>query len=140
MTKESGDGRGPPGERGGAPKLVSVRAEEMGGPENMLVLLKLKGGLIIPLAGGFIRFSFWRLLQNQTLTTSFSIERLSASIEISSEVGLGFWMKARSRATRTLVSIEVRFFRRRPTASGDERELLTVVGSEIVLSASVSHF
>ena len=27
---------------------------------------------------GFIRSSFWRLLQNQTLTTSFSIQRPSA--------------------------------------------------------------
>lgn len=80
------------------------------------------------------------LLQNHTLTTSFSIERLSASIVISSEVGLGFWTKARSRATRTLVSMEVRFLRRRPTVSGELRELVTVVGSVMVLSASVSHF
>lgn len=61
MTRDSGDGSGPTGERGGAPKLVRDRADDMGGAENMLVLLRLNGGLIIPLDGGLIRFSFWRL-------------------------------------------------------------------------------
>lgn len=40
--------------------------------------------------GGLILFSFCRRLQNQTRTTSFSIVRLSASMEISSEEGFGF--------------------------------------------------
>ena len=38
---------------------------------------------------GFIRFSFCLLLQNQTLTTSFSMQSPSATKEISSDVGLG---------------------------------------------------
>lgn len=33
----------------------------------------------LPGAGGLILFSFWRLLQNHTLTTSFSMLRLSAT-------------------------------------------------------------
>lgn len=68
--------------------------------------------------GGLIRFSFWRRLQNQTLTTSFSMLSDSASIEISSEVGFGFCKKAFSKASRTVVSMLVRFFRRRPMDSG----------------------
>jgi hypothetical protein len=64
--------------------------------------------------GGFMRFSFWRRLQNHTLTTSFSIIRLSDRRLISSDVGLGFWRNARSRDTRTVVSMDVRFLRRRP--------------------------
>ena len=64
--------------------------------------------------GGFMRFSFWRRLQNQTLTTSFSIHNESESRDISSDVGLGFCRKARSSDTRTVVSMLVRFLRRRP--------------------------
>ena len=56
-------------------------------------------------------------LQNQTRTTSFSMQRERPSMEISSEVGFGLCRKARSRATRTPVSMEVRFFRRRPIES-----------------------
>lgn len=77
---------------------------------------------------GFTRFSFWRRLQYQTRTTSFSMQRLSASAVISSLVGFGFIMKALSRETLTLVSMDVRFLRRRPIASGVDswldRELL----------------
>ena len=71
----------------------------------------------LKLAEGFIRFSFCLRLQNQTRTTSFSIHRLSEIYCISSEVGLGLALKARSRFSLTVVSIEVRFFRRRETAS-----------------------
>lgn len=67
---------------------------------------------------GLMRFSFWRRLQYQTRTTSFSMHKLSARLEISSLVGFGFMIKALSRDTLTLVSIEVRFLRRRPIASG----------------------
>lgn len=67
---------------------------------------------------GLMRFSFCRRLQYQTRTTSFSMYRLSAKFVISSLVGFGFIMKALSRETLTLVSIEVRFFRRRPMVSG----------------------
>lgn len=90
--------------------------------------------------GGLIRFSFCLLLQNHTRTTSFSIHKPSASIEISSEVGLGFCMKAFSRATRTLVSIDVLFFLRLPMVSGVVRGLLNAPGLDSVLSASSSHF
>ncbi|KAH9527178.1 Beta-1,4-galactosyltransferase 3 [Dermatophagoides farinae] len=56
---------------------------------------------------------------NQTRTTSFSIHNASANIQISSDVGFGFCMNARSNETRTVVSILVRFLRRLPlTASG----------------------
>lgn len=59
MTRERGEGRGATGDRGGWPRLVRERAaEEMGGPENIVVEERLSGGLIIPLEGGFIRFSF----------------------------------------------------------------------------------
>uniref|UniRef100_A0A8W7PIP7 Uncharacterized protein n=1 Tax=Anopheles coluzzii TaxID=1518534 RepID=A0A8W7PIP7_ANOCL len=74
-------------------------------------------GLSIPF-GGFIRFSFCRRLQNHTRTTSFSMHRLSARVEISSLVGLQLTRNAFSSATRTDVSIEVRFLRRRPIVSG----------------------
>lgn len=49
------------------------------------------GGLIGVATGQLIRFSFCRRLQNQTLTTSFSIDNCSAIMEISSELGLGFY-------------------------------------------------
>lgn len=106
--------------------------------ENMLGLLV---GLPIDAeVGGLIRFSFCLLLQNQTLTTSFSIVKLSASIAISSEVGLGFCRKAFSSATRTVVSMLVRFLRRRPIASGVVSGFVSALGLVSVLSASSSHF
>lgn len=80
------------------------------------------------------------LLQNHTRTTSFSIARLSASIVISSDVGFGFWIKAFSRATLTLVSIDVLFFRRLPIASGVVSGFDKELGLFNVLSASSSHF
>lgn len=45
------------------------------------------------------RFSLWRLLQNQTLTTSFSRWRPLAIRAISCEDGLLFSTKLRSRAS-----------------------------------------
>ena len=45
------------------------------------------------------RFSLWRLLQNQTLTTSFSRWRPLAILAISWEDGLLFSTKLRSRAS-----------------------------------------
>lgn len=47
------------------------------------------GDLIGVATGQLIRFSFCRRLQNQTLTTSFSMDNCSAIMEISSELGLG---------------------------------------------------
>ena len=61
---------------------------------------------------GLRRFSFCLRLQNQTRTTSRSMFRLSDTKAISSPVGFGFWLKARSSAIRIVVSIEVRFFLR----------------------------
>lgn len=81
---------------------------------------------------GFVRFSFCRLLQNQTRTTSFSIHKLSAKLVISWLVGLELMKKAFSKATRTDVSIEVRFFRLRPMASGVVKGLLKVLGPNIL--------
>lgn len=49
------------------------------------------GGLMGVATGQLIRFSFCRRLQNQTLTTSFSMDNCSAIMEISSELGLGFY-------------------------------------------------
>lgn len=69
------------------------------------------------LSGGLILFSFCRRLQNHTRTTSFSMQSESASIDISSEVGFGLERNAFSKATRTVVSILVRFLRLRPIAS-----------------------
>lgn len=89
--------------------------------------------------GGLIRFSFCLRLQNQTRTTSFSIPRLSANMEISSDVGFGFLIKAFSNARRTVVSIEVLFFLRRPIVSGVAIGLLKAPGFAIELSASSSH-
>lgn len=104
------------------------------------LVLPTEHGEPIVADGGFILFSFCRLLQNQTLTTSFSIQRLSASIVISSDVGFGLAMNAFSKATLTLVSIEVLFFRRLPIVSGVVRGLLSAPGLASVLSASSSHF
>ena len=59
---------------------------------------------------GFSLFSFCRLLQNQTLTTSFSRQRPSEMYWTSSLVGLGLELKALSSATLTVLSMEVLFF------------------------------
>lgn len=85
-------------------------------------------------------FICFYLLQNHTRTTSFSIDRLSASMVISSDVGFGFWMNAFSRATLTLVSIDVLFFRRLPIASGVVSGFDREFGLFRELSASSSHF
>ena len=66
---------------------------------------------------GFSRFSFCLRLQNHTRTTSLSMLRLSETKAISSLVGLGFWLKALSRAILIVVSMEVRFFLRLLIAS-----------------------
>ena len=66
---------------------------------------------------GFSRFSFCRRLQNQTLTTSFSMQRPSLMYCTSSLVGLGLLLNARSSATRMVLSMLVRFLRRRASAS-----------------------
>ena len=60
---------------------------------------------------GLILFSFCLLLQNQTLTTSRSMLRLSETYAISSLVGLGLELKALSSATLMVVSMDVLFFR-----------------------------
>lgn len=88
---------GTPGERGGGgvptPREVAVVA-------SADMDITMAGGVtgdtsdggqdMEQLVGGLIRFSFCRRLQNQTLTTSFSMVSDSASMEISSEVGFGF--------------------------------------------------
>lgn len=58
------------------------------------------GDLMGVATGQLIRFSFWRRLQNQTLTTSFSMDNCSAIMEISSELGLGFYRNQRDRVVR----------------------------------------
>ena len=81
-------------------------------------------------------------LQNQTRTTSFSMLRLSATYAISSDVGLGFWLNALSRAIRTVVSMEVLFLRLRPNVSAALKELQynpPEVLLFIELSASSNH-
>lgn len=55
------------------------------------------GDLMGVVTGQLIRFSFCRRLQNQTLTTSFSMDSCSAIMEISSELGLGFYRDQRDR-------------------------------------------
>lgn len=74
-----------------------------------------------------MRFSFWRRLQNQTRTTSFSMHSELPSKVISSDVGFGFCRKARSNATRVLVSILVRFLRRRPLRESGPLPLVGLV-------------
>lgn len=81
---------------------------------------------------GFVRFSFCRRLQNQTRTTSFSMHKLSARFVISWLVGFELMKKAFSSATRTEVSIDVRFLRLRPMASGVVSGLLKVLGPNIL--------
>lgn len=61
------------------------------------------------------------------------MHRLSARLVISSLVGLLLTRKAFSRATRTEVSMEVRFLRRRPTISGVGVVLAMVLGLKIRL-------
>lgn len=58
------------------------------------------GDLMGVATGQLIRFSFWRRLQNQTLTTSFSMDSCSAIMEISSELGLGFYRNRRDGVVR----------------------------------------
>lgn len=87
-----------------------------------------------------MRFSFCLRLQNHTRTTSFSIDRLSANTDISSDVGLGFALNAFSNEYLMDVSIDVRFLRRLPMASGVVKGLHNALGLVIVLSASTSHF
>jgi hypothetical protein len=60
------------------------------------------GDLMGVATGQLIRFSFWRRLQNQTLTTSFSMDNCSAIMEISSELGLGF---CRDKGTECVQSV-----------------------------------
>jgi len=76
-----------------------------------------------PSQGGDMAVAAIYLLQNHTRITSFSMFKLSDTNWISSLVGFGFWLKARSRAIRTVDSIEVLFLRRRPMASGELRLL-----------------
>lgn len=82
---------------------------------------------------GCERFSFWRRLQNQTRTTSFSMHKFSAKFVISWLVGFELMKKAFSSASRTDVSIDVRFLRRRPIMfSGVVSGLLIVLGPKIL--------
>jgi hypothetical protein len=97
-------------------------------PKSPLELL-IESGLSD--SDGLIRFSFCRRLQYQTRTTSFSMQRFSASAVISSLVGFGFMMKARSSDTLTFVSIDVRFLRFRPMASGVESVLIELVPNRL---------
>ena len=56
--------------------------------------------------------------------------------------GLGFWLNALSRAIRTVVSIEVRFLRLRPSVSAALKELQYSPPEELLfmeLSASSNH-
>lgn len=104
----------------------------MGGSHDRLPLPPaLSVGLSVP--GGLIRFSFWRLLQNHTRTTSFSMQRRSANVAISSLVGFGLTRKAFSNAPRTDVSMDVRFFLLRPMVSGVVSGLLIVLVPNILL-------
>lgn len=68
------------------------------------------------------------------------MDKLSARIDISSDVGLGLIRNAFSKEPRTVVSMEVRFFLRLPIASGVVSGLLSELGLLMVLSASESHF
>lgn len=139
---------GTPGERGGGgvptPREVAVVADTPRAMDNAML-----GGVtgdtsdggqdMEQLVGGLIRFSFCRRLQNQTLTTSFSMVSDSASWEISSEVGFGLCKKDFSRANRTVVSMLVRFFRLRPIDSGVVCALVRAAGLFMEASASSSH-
>lgn len=96
-------------ERGG----VGVKEEGGVGVEYIPGIGELPGLLEL----GFIRFSFCLRLQNHTRTTSFSIHNPSDIYWTSSLVGFGFELKARSSATLIALSMDVRFFRRRASAS-----------------------
>lgn len=104
----------------------------IGGSHDKLPPLPLDPSFGLSEPGGLIRFSFWRRLQNQTRTTSFSMHRRSASVAISSLVGFGLIRNAFSNAPRTEVSIDVRFFRRRPMVSGVVKGLLIVLVPNIL--------
>lgn len=117
----SGHSYFPEGEKRGDIELIPNRPD----------VLPFKDSVGLSDSDGLIRFSFCLRLQYQTLTTSFSMQRLSARFVISSLVGLGFMIKALSSETLTFVSIDVRFFRLRPIASGVfswlESELLNIL-------------
>ncbi len=68
------------------------------------------------------------------------MHRLSANMAISSDVGFGFNRNAFSKEPLTVVSMDVRFLRLLPMASGVVKGLLRALGLLIVLSASDSHF
>ena len=104
---ESGHSNLPKGEKFGDKELIPNKPEVL--PFNDSVGLS---------ESGFTRFSFCLRLQYQTLTTSFSMHKLSARFAISSLVGFGFAIKALSSDTLTLVSIDVRFLRLLPIVSG----------------------
>lgn len=104
------------------------------------LLLLLSGGMFknrlgwlngvpvgLSVSKGFTRFSFCLRLQNHTLTTSRSIQSFSDRAAISSLVGLLFIMNAFSRAPRTVVSIDVRFFLLLPICSGLVRGLVSML-------------
>lgn len=91
-----------------APLGLCFILDELTGPQAIgLCILLICGrqfGLILVrqelrLRLVFTRFSLWRLLQNHTLTTSFSRWRPLAMRAISCEEGLLFSMKLRSRAS-----------------------------------------
>ena len=76
------------------------------------------------------------LLQNQTLTTSFSSCKLSARALISWADGFGLLLKCCSRAPLIDTSMLVRFLRFRPWAA-----ILSMLAEvPVVLSASANHF
>ena len=94
----------------------------------------------ISLQKEFLQIVFY-LLQNQTRTTSFSMQRLFPTARISSDVGFGFLKKALSKAIRTVFSIEVRFFLRFPIRSTQAWVLGVILGCPLSeLSASSNHF
>lgn len=78
-------------------------------------------------SNGLTRFSFCLRLQNHTLTTSRSIQSWSDREPISSLVGLLLIIKAFSRAPRTVVSMDVRFFLLLPMCSGLVRGLVSML-------------
>ena len=88
-----------------------------------------------PVTIAFNRFSFCRLLQNHTRTTSLSIPRFSASTSTSCEDGLGFEQNSFSSTLLTATSIDVLFFRFLPCVSSDSPLLAAL----LLLSASSNH-
>ena len=80
MTRDIGDETG---DRGAAPRLVSVRDEDMVGALVNIPLAKLNGGglrLAKPLEGGFILFSFCRLCKKTVGYWPLSIELRQESL------------------------------------------------------------